>query len=209
MKLLKQKLNIFNIFREINKPRIIRFIRGKSRAKNIRNYKLQLSDGFTMIESLVAISVLAMSIIGPMTIASKSLSSAMFSRDQITAFYLAQEAVEFVRNARDENNIQGNENWLDGDINICRNGNVCTIDIIETLGNQIKQCIGGTGSCPVLKYDDNINFYTYKSGADSKFTREIQLTEINNREEEIKVTLSWETGFLNKNFVVKENIFDW
>ena len=206
MKLLKQKLKNF---REINKPKIIGFIKNELRSKKIRNYKMRLNNGFTMIESLVAISVLAISIIGPMTIASKSLLSAIFSRDQITAFYLAQEAVEFVRNARDENNIQGNENWLAGNIDICRNGNVCIADIIEIPGNQVKQCFGGAGSCPVLKYDDNINFYTYKSGVDSKFTREIQLTKINDREEEIKVTLSWETGFLNKIFVVKENIFDW
>lgn len=82
-----------------------------------------------MIEALVAIAVLTISIAGPITIASKGIASAIFARDQITAFYLAQESVEYIRNKRDENNINGNY-WLYG-LSECIDTDICTIDINE------------------------------------------------------------------------------
>jgi prepilin-type N-terminal cleavage/methylation domain-containing protein len=59
--------------------------------------------GFTLVEAMVAIAILSMSITGPLVIAQKGIASAVYSRDQVTAFYLAQEAVEYVRNVRDTN----------------------------------------------------------------------------------------------------------
>ncbi|MBL7045237.1 MAG: prepilin-type N-terminal cleavage/methylation domain-containing protein, partial [Parcubacteria group bacterium] len=134
--------------------------------KNSKKIKNRKQNGFTLIEALVAIAILTVSIAGPITIASKGLASAVFARDQITAFYLAQEAVEFIRNQRDENNIKGG-NWLAG-LNVCSNGSACTIDVQN---NNIKNCPGDV--CDVLKYDDNTNFYNYSTGDDSIFTRKV------------------------------------
>src|SRR3989344_5249811 len=57
-------------------------------------------NGFTLIETLVAVSLLSIAVVAPMTLASKSLSTAYYPRDQITAFYLAQEAIETLRSIR-------------------------------------------------------------------------------------------------------------
>jgi prepilin-type N-terminal cleavage/methylation domain-containing protein len=169
--------------------------------------KIQNSKrGFTLIETLVAIVILTVSIAGPITIASKGIASAIFARDQITAFYLAQEAVEYIRNKRDENNINGN-GWIDG-LSECIDGNICTIDINESIAeNIIRQCPGGV--CPLLKYDDSTNFYNYSTGKDSNFTRETNIKIIDAKEVAITTTLSWKTGTLTKSFKVKEHIFDW
>lgn len=60
-------------------------------------------SGFTLIESLVAISILLIAVTGPLTLASKSLAYATYAKDEITGFYLAREAIDAVRNIRDAN----------------------------------------------------------------------------------------------------------
>jgi len=59
--------------------------------------------GFTLVETLVAISILMLSVSGPLYYASESLKAAIYARDQITAFYLAQDAFEQIRKIRDNN----------------------------------------------------------------------------------------------------------
>lgn len=73
------------------------------------------SRGFTILETLVAIGILVISITGPMVFAQQSLRAARLSRDQVTGFYLAQDAVEFVKHVRDENSLTDSRpNWLVG-----------------------------------------------------------------------------------------------
>jgi prepilin-type N-terminal cleavage/methylation domain-containing protein len=169
--------------------------------------KLQLKiqnskNGFTLVEALVAITILVVSIAGPITIASKGMASAVFAKDQIVAFYLAQESVEYIRNKRDENNIN-NDDWLTG-LSDCIDANICTVDIQN---NTITKCPSGV--CPVLKYDDNNGFYNYSTGNDSNFTRSVSIATINVKEVAITTTLSWKTGVIDKTFTVKEHVLDW
>lgn len=70
--------------------------------------------GFTIMETLVAISLLLLAITGPMVFAQNGLRAAFQSRDQVTAFYLAQDAIEFVKNRRDHHILdQESSKWLD------------------------------------------------------------------------------------------------
>lgn len=58
--------------------------------------------GFTLLESLVAVTIITLSVAGPITAARSSLVSAYTARDRVTASYLAQEAVEYIRSVRDD-----------------------------------------------------------------------------------------------------------
>jgi prepilin-type N-terminal cleavage/methylation domain-containing protein len=69
--------------------------------------------GFTIIETLVAITVLMIAIAGPLVVASKGLFGADLAKDQLVASYLAQESMEAVKNIRD-NNIYAGSDWLSG-----------------------------------------------------------------------------------------------
>ena len=62
--------------------------------------KLKLTAGFTLVEALVAISILMVAVASPMVIAQKGLNSANYSRDQMTATFLAEDALEFIKNFR-------------------------------------------------------------------------------------------------------------
>ncbi len=58
--------------------------------------------GFTLVEALVAISILMVAIAAPMSLAQKGTGATEFSTDQMIATYLAQDAIEAVKNIRDE-----------------------------------------------------------------------------------------------------------
>lgn len=65
-------------------------------------------NGFTLIETLVAISILMIAIAGPLTVANKAYTSAQDARNQTIAYNLAQEGLEYI------NNIKSNNTWPDG-----------------------------------------------------------------------------------------------
>lgn len=78
--------------------------------------------GFTLIEALVALSIIALAVIGPLSLAATSLSAAQVARDQLTAYYLAQEGIEIVRNVRDTDRLNGATQWTDGWFNCFNSG---------------------------------------------------------------------------------------
>jgi Tfp pilus assembly protein PilV len=58
-------------------------------------------DGFTLVETLVAISIFTMSILGLMSILASGISNTTYAKQKMVASYLAQEGIEYVRNLRD------------------------------------------------------------------------------------------------------------
>ena len=177
--------------------------RRRSKAFCATRFALHDTRGFTLIETLVAIMILTVSIAGPLTIATKGLSSAIFARDQITAFYLAQEAVEFVRNTRDQNSLHVPPvpPWLTG-LGDCF-ADACKIDVKNTT---ISSC---GGSCPPLLHDETTDFYNYEIGEPSPFTRTVSLVTVDADEVAVNVTLSWRTGVFVRTFTVKEHMRNW
>lgn len=190
--------------------------------KNKISHKLQ--KGFTLIETLVAISILLLSIIGPMEIAARGLFSAYYARDEITAYYLAQEGVEYVRNLRDtkylvdfkEGQIKSRSadgNWIRQlALNDCIGtapNDACYIDVLTENVFACKDIIStGTKSCwkedKVLKYNKDTYEYSYReasgSNQPSKFHRIIKIVLYDNQQaqQEALVTskVVWTTGSL-------------
>lgn len=60
-----------------------------------------IDSGFTLIETLVAVSILTLSVAGPLFTANRAIVAAENARNQLTASYLAQEGIEYVRMMRD------------------------------------------------------------------------------------------------------------
>lgn len=166
--------------------------------------KKRTDEGFSIIETLVAIAVLALALGGPMTLAQQGLTSAFLARNQVTATFLAQEGVEFIRNERDENILSGND-WLNG-LGSCVSSDgsaECRIDV--RTGN-IDACSGG---CPPLRFDSASGFYTYGTGEETPYTRTISIEELNSREVAITVELAWQRSGIDRSFSVQENMLNW
>jgi type II secretory pathway pseudopilin PulG len=175
--------------------------------------------GFTLLEALVATSILMVAVAAPITIAQKGLSSAVYSKNQMIASYLAQDAIEYVKNKRDENFIQNKTiptNWLAGFSN-------CLPDVSEVQQYCAIDTKAGEGAVGLI-YDDerklikkevdsdsNFEFYGYGSGTDTIFTRKVSITpHITpalgvDAEALITVTVSWGSD----NVVVKTLIYNY
>lgn len=161
-----------------------------------------LTSGFTLLETLVAISILTLSIAGAFTSAQSGLSSAILARDQIIAFQLGQEAVELVRNIRDNNTYLGN-NWLIG-LQSCINTD-CFADVTNP-SVPLGVCTGG---CKVFK--DGNGFYVQGGGGNpTGFTRIVRIEPIDlDQEVKVIVEMSWSKGLINRTFEINEHMFNW
>lgn len=149
--------------------------------------KTGLSRGFTLLEALVAVSILMVAVTAPITIAQKGLSSAVYTKNQMIASYLAQDAIEYIKNKRDNNVLaEPKRNWLDGLVDFCfisleelnRNENldrVCKIDTVINAGAGEILSENYTNPAYLKKKDD---FYGYDiAGTPTNFTRKIQIIE--------------------------------
>ncbi len=178
--------------------------------------KLANKAGFTLVEAMVAISILSLAVTGPLVIAQKGIGSAIYARDQITAYYLAQEAVEYIRNARDTNRILGNS-WLSS-LSACVQSTGterCRIDAEYTdytSPSAVVSCPSGV--CPAISYDSSTGLYGYGSGGSwspTIFTRSISIDNRNSsKEAEISVSVSWNTNLFlpTRTFNIKEYVFN-
>ncbi|MEK7113843.1 MAG: type II secretion system protein, partial [Patescibacteria group bacterium] len=63
---------------------------------NIKNTK----QGFTLIETLVAVAIFSLSIVSLMSVLGNGLSDIEYAKKKITATYLAQEGIEYFLNKR-------------------------------------------------------------------------------------------------------------
>ena len=70
------------------------------------------NNGFTLIETLVAIFLLTVGTVGSFSLMQQATSFASIASSQFVASYLAQEGIEIIRNIRDANYLNG-RNWDD------------------------------------------------------------------------------------------------
>ena len=186
----------------------------------------KIHRGFTLIETLIAVSVLMVAIAGPLTIAAKGMQTTLIAKDQNTAFFLAQDAVEYVRWVRDTNKLSGG-NWLTGsggtagnikDLTPCVSSNGSAACRVDSIQNIVTTCSNDPGGvCMPIQYDSTNNYFSYTSGSATLFTRTISITTpvgSNADEAQIQVTVSWcdqvsVCAVRPRPVTVLENIFNW
>lgn len=201
--------------------------------QNISKYNK--NRGFTLVETIVAVFVLTISLAALLNLISVSLDSFKYSRDEVTANYLIQEAVDSIRNNRDStvflNTDQTTGGWTaflnyygynngTGTGNTCFPGNPggCIIDPLGEQQNRIT--VGPSGCnviCPALIFNDNSTnagaFYSYTSGGlPSGFVRIITMsvatTSVNPTDElDVTVKVSWANNSHSR--TLKYSLLNW
>lgn len=155
-------------------------------------FKLHAS-GFTLLEVLIAISILTIAFLGPVAVATRALSSSSVSTNQIIAYNLAEEGMEYMVNMRDSmifadpNNNGGWNNFKNTvQSGQCQTANGCYIDIITG-------AINGCGSNPPnLRRDTISGLYNYDaSDAETIFERCIFVDSGASDEKKVEVVVSW------------------
>jgi len=182
-----------------------------------------MNKGFTLLETLVAVAILMITIASAFGLAPEGLMGARFAKNQTTATYLAQEALEVVRNMRDNAMFFSPDtsdpyHWL-SNVSHCIDIK-CTVDPIE---ERLEPC---SDTCPPVKsvktidggiaYGNGRLFSTDSSAQDTIFTREITLKKTFNTligrddtEAVVTVKVSWKEGRVTKVTEISESIFDW
>jgi prepilin-type N-terminal cleavage/methylation domain-containing protein len=181
--------------------------------------------GFTLLEVLIAITILVFAITATFTSAQTGIQSAQESKNQIISFYIAQEAIEYIRNVRDSNgikNVTTPTNWLK---DIAENSNsavddpcsVGTYCVVDTVNSTLTQCPGGLNGCPYLMQNMNAGQASYlmygqnggSGWVNTTFKRVVQIVKVNTKQADITVTVYWSRGSFTTQFIVHESIFDW
>lgn len=163
--------------------------------------------GFTLVETLVAVIILVLAILGPMSIAITGIQNALFANERITATYLAQEAIESFVKLRNENALDvlyggGTSSWWwyeePGNSNPIHHCKIDSCDY-DVVNRDYIHCSGPT-TC-TLDFDEDADdgyYYLYGSGLSSSlYTREIEVgghdidSDGDYDAAEITVTVTW------------------
>lgn len=177
--------------------------------------------GFTLIETLVALSIFSISILGIMAVLSSGLTNTMEARKKMTATFLAQEGIEYMRNMRDTYvlySTTANDGWSDFNTKMftyCGPGKECFFND-ENLDftnpsmpiNYIFLKTCPTDGCPNLKYDSSTGKYNSAGSGDQEtiFVRSLHTEKIIDGETKITSTVSWGDG---KKVSLSESLFNW
>lgn len=172
---------------------------------------------------LVAIFILTVAILGPMSIAQSGLQAARYAQSTATAQFLAKEGVEYVKSRIYSNMSTGaavlGNNWLKFGVGATActksNNNSCTIDARPGYEDiQIKtQCASDPSSsqCPNL-YQDANGFYGQdnSSGTVTQYKRWFTVDDSVDGQATIHVQVYWVTSDgRSHTFDVTDSVFYW
>ncbi len=176
----------------------------------------QLPTGFTLIEAMVAVTILTLSIAGPLVAANSAFVASLIARDRLTASYLAQEGIEYVRAMRDKEFLTAypsGDGWSvfkNGIEAYCRDS-LCTLDpVLRQMGygpgSALASC---SGSCGKLhRRSDGV--YTQQSiGEQTVFTRTIRVDDVSETDERIISTVSWDYHGSSYFITITNNLTPW
>ncbi|MBI4101527.1 MAG: hypothetical protein HY443_01005 [Candidatus Nealsonbacteria bacterium] len=168
-----------------------------------------MNKGFTLLESLVAIFFLTTGIAGAFILVNQTAVSSQLIESRLEAVYLAQEGIEFVRNARDANFLKiyngTASDWLEG-LRDCQAG--CERDYDDSAFTPF--------SSQYLKV--NGGFYGYDSGENTVFKRKIIISEFTELDDppdgiddriKVSVEVSWSERGSPHKIILQDYIYKW
>lgn len=166
--------------------------------KYLKAEERHIYGGYSLVEVLVAISVLLISIVGPLTIASKGLQNSIFAKQQNIAFFLAQEGLESIIKIREEGGVKayaltgeagGPTAWDDIaalDSFDCTAETPCGVDIDDFT---VFNCDDRT--CNLYLFESGRARYRHSSsGTETPYRREIVL-DVNDSRAYVESTVTW------------------
>lgn len=151
--------------------------------------------GFTLIETIVAIFLLTVGVVGSFSLMQRVTSFASITASQFTATYLAQEGIETIRNIRDSNYLK-RQVW-DADIGA---GSDFRLDYRSqvfpdaTCGNYLRH---------------NGSFYTCSVDSNSKFQRQITVEKPSLGKMVVSVAVTWSERGNEHQVLAQTELYDW
>ena len=171
------------------------------------NFKKK-QKAFTLVEVLIAISILTIGILSGFILITKVLYNTAVIQDRLTASFLTQEGIELVRQVRDSNFLQimngESVEWKDG----LADGSY-TIESKAGSEQPITLTSVDTGEGSNFRYNDDTKIYNYTIGEPTTFNREIKITTINDDEIRVESIMKWKTRTIDFNLTVEDHLSNW
>lgn len=172
---------------------------------NYMNNIFKKEKGFSLIEILISILIVAIAIVYVYRVISKYNTYTQKERESFVASYLCQEGIEIVKNMRDSNWIEGVD-WDNG-LTSCTSGceadhNDTTLTAWSSPGRDLY-IENVTGSYEYIASPVLADIHT-------SYKRRIEIVNPGPGDDELDITVIvyWGTNAANA-MVVKENIFNW
>ncbi|OGZ18668.1 MAG: hypothetical protein A2175_00015 [Candidatus Nealsonbacteria bacterium RBG_13_42_11] len=167
------------------------------------------NKSFTLLEVILAISVLTLAVGGSFGLLQQTLLAASLASSKLTATYLAQEGIEIVRNIRDNN-------WLLQEVDESGNVSWKAGLIVESNPVNYYEAIYDSPSLILLSgdtknlYINNDGFYSYdENGTKTKFKRIITI-EDNGDYLNVAVKVEWQERIGGiQNIEARELLYNW
>ena len=170
----------------------------------------KFNRAFTLVEALVALSILIVGIISGFILVTKALYNVTIIQDRLTASFLAQEGIELVRQIRDTNYLKtlggASTDWDD---NLKTDGDYLIAADIYT----------GTVILPLppwqdksLYYHPSSGLYNYDNTGDATptvFKRKMNITHVSSDEIRVQSIMNWKSRNINFSFTVEDHLFNW
>lgn len=175
------------------------------------------SAGFSLVETLVAITLLLLVMVGPLAITSRTASSATFASEQVVATFLAQEGLEIAQKAREDLVLNSTAfdgtratAWADfvstsGVYGPCVSSSGCRLEL-DSLGAVVPpQSCATIANCQLYlnTATGTRSMYTHTgtNATTTPYTRTIKITAVPGSPDEVKVEsiVTWRTGSLVSN----------
>jgi prepilin-type N-terminal cleavage/methylation domain-containing protein len=189
--------------------------------------KIKKESGFTIIETLISLTIFSMALTGLITVAAKGSFNINAARDRLTATYLADEGIELMRAMRDTSVLESGSpsaltaGWLrfvSTAVATCSSTAPCDIGYypFPQFSNFYAGCAftppASTGKYCPLYYDTVTGFYNNQGyGTRTAYSRSLVTEWSPSDPSEVKVTSTviWREGSVYKNIVQTESIFNW
>ncbi len=209
----------------------------ETRSKGAADAKRALSlTGFTLIETMIAVTILTFAVAGPLYTASRAILAATISRDQLTASYLAQEGIEYVRALRDNEYLSAHaqpgitdvsgtawNNFITGIESLCLSPASCSLDpVLRPMGYTLGSSVAAYTGAPL--YLTNCayvagglsctppNLYTEQNlpgSVQTGFKRALQVFHISATDERVVSTVSWDFHGTTYSVTVADHLTPW
>ncbi len=184
---------------------------------DFRRQKRTAFDGFTLIETLVALALITAALIGSFALAGRSIVSAKFFKSRLVAFNLAAEGLEIVRHLREDNVIRGHH-WR-GLTGSCLASELCTrLDDFPAYYLDVSTAPWGSTRPPMpspqLNYDTATALYAHAGGAATLFARTIAISTPGgspgtNPQMLVVATVTWTESGVQRQARLEEILYDW
>jgi len=165
---------------------------------------------FTLIEVLVAITILIVGIISGFVLVTRALYNVAVIKDRLTASFLAQEGIELTRQIRDSNflrilNFEESIDWRDG----LGDGTYIIESKVDSEGS-IELVAIGEDQNRIFFYDKTLRIYNYDNNGElTTFNRKIKITTINDDEIRVESIMQWKTRTIDFDLIVEDHLYNW